>query len=129
MLADAGNGYTWGWKLYTGKEKNRMESELAHHVVFDLVDDVRLLGKGYVIMIDNFYSSPALFHDLISREFHACGTDGKDPRGPSRGCLYCNSSERRFFSTHTEMPRLLHACNYIVCAILCQGCKKHATSL
>ena len=43
VLADAGNGYTWGWKLYTGKEKNRTETGLAHHVVVDLVDDVRLV--------------------------------------------------------------------------------------
>lgn len=87
VLADAGNGYTWGWKLYTGKEKNRTETGLAHHVVVDLVDDVRLLGKGHVIVMDNFYSSPALFHDLRSRGFHACGTVRKDRKGlPENVC-------------------------------------------
>ena len=80
VLADAGNGYTWGWKLYTGKE-DRAETGLAHHVVVDLVDDERLQGKGHVIVMDNFYSSPSLFHDLLSRGFHACGTVRKDRKG------------------------------------------------
>ena len=32
-------------------------------------------------MMDNFYSSPSLFHDLISRGFHVCGTVCKDRKG------------------------------------------------
>ena len=34
-LADAKNGYTWNWKLYTGKEEGQAETELAHRVVMD----------------------------------------------------------------------------------------------
>ena len=81
VLADATNGYTWGWKLYTGKEDGRMEMGLAHRVVLELVDDVRLQQKGYVVVTDNFYSSPALFHDLAQRGFGAVGTARKDRRG------------------------------------------------
>ena len=80
MLADAQNGYTWGWKLYTGKE-DRVETGLAHGVVLGLVDDARLQGKGYVVVTDNFYSSPALFRDLVARGFGACGTARKDRKG------------------------------------------------
>ena len=75
VLADAVNGYTWGWKLYTAKEENRRETGLAHGVVLDLVDDVRLQGKGYVVVTDNFYSNPSLFCYLVLRGFGACGTD------------------------------------------------------
>ena len=50
VLADATNGYTWGWKLYTGKEDGRTEMGLAHRVVLELVDDVRLQQKGYVVV-------------------------------------------------------------------------------
>ena len=81
VLADAMNGYTWSWKLYTGKEGGSVETGLAHRVVLELVDDDRLLQKGYVVVTDNFYSSPALFRDLVQRGFGACGTARKDRRG------------------------------------------------
>ena len=45
------------------------------------MDDDRLLQKGYVVVTDNFYSSPALFRDLVQRGFGACGTAHKDRRG------------------------------------------------
>ena len=45
------------------------------------MDDERLQGKGHVIVMDNFYSSPSLFHDLVNRGFHACGTVRKDHKG------------------------------------------------
>ena len=81
VLADAQNAYTWGWRLYTGKEEDRVQTGLAHGVVLDLVDDARLQGKGYVVVTDNFYSSPALFRDLVARGFGACGTARKDRKG------------------------------------------------
>ena len=32
VLADSANGYTWGWRLYTGKERSgRSEKGLAHN--------------------------------------------------------------------------------------------------
>ena len=64
VLADSTNGYTWEWRLYTGKEEGRTEHGLAHRVVTDLVNDPKLLHKGYIVYIDNFYSSPALFREL-----------------------------------------------------------------
>ena len=81
VLAEAENGYTWGWKLYTGKDGGRSETGLAHGVVLDLVDDERLQGKGYVVVTDNFYSSPGLFRDLVARGFGACGTVRRDRKG------------------------------------------------
>ena len=54
---------------------------LAHRVVLELVDDVRLQQKGYVVVMDNFYSSPALFHQLVQRGFGAVGTARKGRRG------------------------------------------------
>ena len=81
MLADAGNGYTWGWKLYTGKEGDGRETGLADRVVLGLLDDARLQGKGYVVVTDNFYSSPSLFRELLGKGFAACGTSRKNRRG------------------------------------------------
>ena len=81
VLADSLNGYTWGWRLYTGKEAERTEQGLAHRVVLQLLDDERLEGKGYVVFTDNIYSSPALFRELTTKGFGACGTARKDRRG------------------------------------------------
>ena len=83
VLADSLNGYTWGWRLYTGKEGERAEKGLAHRVVLQLLDDERLEGKDYVVFTDKFYSSPALFRELTTKGFGACGTARKDRRGIS----------------------------------------------
>ena len=81
MLADASNGHTWSWKLYTGKEDGQMEKGLANKIVLELTNDERLQNKGYIVVTDNFYSSPALFRDLMVRGFGAIGTVRKDRRG------------------------------------------------
>ena len=59
-------------------EEDRVQTGLANGVVLCLVDDAWLQGKGYVVVTDNFYYSPALFHDLVARGFGACGTARKD---------------------------------------------------
>ena len=71
VLADSSNGYVYNWKLYTGKDGDHTEKGLAHSVVLDLVQDLQ--GKGYHLYVDNFYTSPALFTDLIRQGFAVCG--------------------------------------------------------
>ena len=79
LLADA-NGYTWGWKLHWQGRREDGDGA-SHRLVMELVDDMRLQQKGYVVVTDNFYSSPALFHELVERGFGAVGTALKDRRG------------------------------------------------
>ncbi len=82
VLADSCNGYTWGWKVYTGKEGDTVGGRgLAHRVVLELLNDQRLEGKGYLVYTDNFYSSPHLFRELAEKGFGACGTARRDRRG------------------------------------------------
>ena len=45
---------------------------LAYGVVMKLVEP--LLNKGYSVYMDNFYSSSALFEDLLSKNTCAVGT-------------------------------------------------------
>ena len=47
----------------------------------NLVEELR--GKGYNVYVDNFYTSTALFLDLIQRGFGACGTVRLTRRGLS----------------------------------------------
>ena len=80
VLSDSRTGYTWNWKLYTGKDSVTDKSiGLAHSVVLHLTKD--LVGKGYHVYCDNFYSSPSLFLQLHTMGIGACGTARIDRRG------------------------------------------------
>ena len=46
-----------------------------------MLDDARLKNKGYCVFLDNFYSSQALFQDLLGEGFEACGTLRSNRKG------------------------------------------------
>ena len=102
MLADSTNGYTWGWKLYTGKEGGATEHGLAHRVVMELVNDQRLEQKGYIVYTDHFYSSPALLKALTDSGFGACGTARKDRRGIPKSVSTANLQKGEIQSTRDD---------------------------
>ncbi|XP_027894239.1 piggyBac transposable element-derived protein 4-like isoform X4 [Xiphophorus couchianus] len=73
VLADSRTGYTWNFFIYQGKSAVVREEGLGTTSVMDLMD-FGLLGKGYHLYVDNFYSSPYLFQKLASNSTAACGT-------------------------------------------------------
>ena len=67
-------------KLYCGKEEDNVDKGLAHRVL-ETYRWWEVEGEEECCLTDNFYSSPALFRDLLVEGFGACGTVRKDRRG------------------------------------------------
>uniref|UniRef100_A0A665W4C0 PiggyBac transposable element-derived protein domain-containing protein n=1 Tax=Echeneis naucrates TaxID=173247 RepID=A0A665W4C0_ECHNA len=98
VLADAATGYTWNFFIYTGRNKSPTGRGLSFSAVMDLLH-FPLLGSGYMLYTDNFYTSPALFTELSKKNFGCCGTIRKNhidfprtqnndlPKKPERGDL------------------------------------------
>ena len=75
-LCESETGYIWTSVLYTGKgtkfDDKYAEYGLSTSSVLSLIDG--LLGKGYCVTMDNFYTSPELLEILIKNKTDAYGT-------------------------------------------------------
>ena len=80
VVADSENGYFLDVDVYVGRpsEGTTTEHGLGARVVLELTKPFR--HKHYHIFCDNFFTSPALFDELLSHGLHACGTVRCDRR-------------------------------------------------
>ena len=71
VVADM-SGYTVDFNIYTGKAEQSSEYGLTYDVVMKLVQPFHF--QGYQVFVDNYYSSPTLFLNLLEVDIRATGT-------------------------------------------------------
>ena len=74
VCSDSVTGYVYNFSIYTGADPSQPKHKkgLAYGVVMKLLEP--LYGKGYHVYMDNFYTGPVLFKDLLDQKFAASGT-------------------------------------------------------
>ncbi|XP_042337524.1 piggyBac transposable element-derived protein 4-like, partial [Plectropomus leopardus] len=80
VLTDSLTAYKWNFFVYEGKSVHGPGRGLNYTPVMDLMA-FPLLGQGYTVFVDNFYSSPALFEELSRQNTGACGTIRRNQAG------------------------------------------------
>ena len=75
-LCESSTGYIWNFFVYAGSDTSYMEKYMdlpvTSRIVLSLMDP--LLGKGYCLYTDNFYTSPTLADKLVDCETDTVGT-------------------------------------------------------
>lgn len=72
ILVDSATGYSWNFFVYDGTSVKKTGKGLGYDIVTELVSHP-LLGMGYKLYLEQFYTSPALLSDLYDSEMLACG--------------------------------------------------------
>lgn len=72
VMADAANGYTYDFEVYTGKGTPVSRNGLAYDVVMRLCQCIQ--KQGYHVYFDNFYTGVQLVKDLLLNKTVCCGT-------------------------------------------------------
>ncbi|XP_026059145.1 piggyBac transposable element-derived protein 4-like [Carassius auratus] len=79
-LSDSSNGYIVDFSVYTGKNRFPAGRGLSYDAVMSLLDR-KVLGSGYHVYMNKFYTSPKLFTDLFALKFGACGAYREQRKG------------------------------------------------
>ena len=68
------SGYTYDMRVCLGKDSRSATDDMTatHATIRHLT--CRFEGLGHKLFMDNFFSSPRLFDNLLRRKIHSCGT-------------------------------------------------------
>jgi len=79
------SGYTYDMDVYLGKHGQWAAQHLpaTHATVTNLTR--RVEGVGHKLYMDNFFSSPDLYDDLIQKKIYCCGTVRLKQTGDAKG--------------------------------------------
>jgi len=67
------SGYTYDMRVYLGRDSHSATDNMtATNIIRHLI--CRVEGLGRKIFMDNFFSSPRLFYDLVRRKINSCST-------------------------------------------------------
>ena len=72
ILAESNSGYILKFESYTGKQELPDEKGATYHTVMSLLENH--LGRGFCEYMDNYYSSPTLYSDLVLKGTDTMGT-------------------------------------------------------
>ena len=66
-------GYTYIMKVYLGKDRRHTAQHVTatHATVTELTKKIE--RRGHKLYMDNFFSSPELFDDLVKKQIYCCG--------------------------------------------------------
>ncbi len=94
ICCDSVNGYICSFSIYTGKDTDgpRPPHGLGYQVVMNLTK--KFVNKGYIVYTDNFYSSPQLSMDLLSKGLLTTGTLRSNRKNVPQGVQTKERSER-----------------------------------
>ncbi|CAG2228199.1 unnamed protein product [Mytilus edulis] len=74
-IAEANTGYVSFCQVYSGRINGAAAPGLANRVVKNCIEKANIIGQGYHVYMDNYFTSPALFTDLFQHfNTAACGT-------------------------------------------------------
>ena len=97
-------GYTSQYKVYMGQDRSDVPASMQ--VVIDLMGAAGLLDQGYELYLDNWYSSPLLFHYLQTRRTNSVGTVRLNRRSMPRDLVVRKKGDVDLRSSRTGMLAL-----------------------
>ena len=103
FVCESKSGYAWDFFIYTGQgEESNSQKLISHASVTKLVLCPELTGKGYVVFMDQWYSSPILFHELQHHSFRACGTVDSQRKEMPKELQATTMKKGMYFAIHQE---------------------------
>ena len=93
--------YIYNFKIYTGKNGDSI-SNVAYNVVYELMAGCK--NKGHYLYVDNFYTSPKLFDDLLRDGTYCSGTVHSNRRNFPKELKH----QKREKSSRGDMKVLYH---------------------